>query len=205
MAIINEIIGPQNLELVATSIAQILKLEIQNQIELQDFKEKVDVYLERMEPFDKAEDVMISVAYREGTFEEHTQMGSQGQNLYFIDLFTSAYGTSLKKPSILAKEKLFKYLGIVRYVLSSSKYATLGFPKGFIGGKYIKKITLDTDYSNFGNHSNYDWAYIRFARVIFYVRVQEYQDLSVGRQLLGNDTKINYVENEKGLLLTFNN
>ena len=42
-----------------------------------------------------------------------------------------------------------------------------GFPPGLIGGKYIKKFMVDTDYSNFGNHSNDDGSFIRFSVRIF--------------------------------------
>ncbi len=64
---------------------------------------------------------------------------------------------------------------------------------------------IDTDYSNFGNHSNYDGAYIRFARFWYDVRVQENQALWEGTPLEGNDTKFTYENTDKGTLLTFNN
>ena len=150
-----------------------LKVEIANQQTLQGLTEECNVFLERIEPFSKEEDVMITVAYRDSTPEGNTQVDYQGNELYFIDLFVSGASEDSTAASIVMKDKLYKYLGLIRYILSSAKLPTLGLPRGLIGGRYIKRITLDTDYSNFGNHSNYDFNYIRFARVILGVRVQE--------------------------------
>lgn len=204
MAIITEKIGKQGFELVGERIAEILAEEVSNQMDIQNFEETVDFYLERIEPFSKEQDVMISVAFREADYDGFTTRDSQGSYVYFIDLFCSSMGIGSIEPSTVSKEKLFRYLGLIRYILSSSKYLTLGFPSGLIGGKYIKKITLDTDYSNFGNHSNYDGSFIRFARVMYLVRVQENQALWDGISLDGNNTNITYNESALGTQLIFN-
>jgi len=205
MPIITEPILPQGFDRVGNRIAEILTEEVANQITLQSFDDDVRVFLERIEPFDKAEDVMISVALREDDFGEFTQRDVQGNCMYFIDLFCSGFGNGSLAPSIVSKNKMYRYAGLIRYILSSGKIPTLGFPPGFIGGKYIKKFMVDTDYSNFGNHSNYDGSYIRFCRFIFIVRVQENQALWEGIPLQGNDTKITYENTPKGIMLTFNN
>lgn len=204
-SILTETIGAQGFELVGNRIAEILVEEIANQIAVQGFEETVEGFLERIEPMDKSEDVMFSVAFREGDYEGQTQRDVQGNCMYFIDLFVSGYGQGETAPSIVSKNKLFRYLGLIRYILSSGKMPTLKFPPGLIGGKYIKKIILDTDYSNFGNHSNYDGAYIRFARIIYIVRVLENQSLWDGIPLEGNNTQITYENTTKGTQLIFNN
>lgn len=205
MAIITEIIEKQGFERVDERIAEILVEEISNQIDLQNFDDTVEYYLERIEPFSKEEDVMISVAFREADYDGYTTRDVQGSYMYFIDVFCSGMGIGDTPPSIVSKEKLFRYLGMIRYILSSSKFLTLGFPPGLIGGKYIKKITLDTDYSNFGNHSNYDGSFIRFARIIYMVRVQENQELWQGVPLQGNDTSITYEQSALGTKLILTN
>lgn len=205
MPILNEPIPTQGFEHVANRIAEILTEEVANQIAIQGYQDEVEVYLERIEPFDKSEDVMISVSFREANYDGMTQRDVQGECLYFIDLFVTGSGVGDEPPSINAKNKLFRYLGILRYILSSGKMPTLNFSPGFIGGKYIKKIGIDTDYSNFGNHSNYDGAYIRFARIFYIVRVQENQALWTGVALGGNDSTILYDNTDKGIKLTFNN
>lgn len=205
MAIITELIGSQGFERVTNRIGEILKEEISYQQEEQNFEEDVEVFIERIEPMDKSEDVMISVAFREAGYDGYTTRDVQGEYVYFIDLFVSGMNVDNIPPSTVSKNKLFRYAGLIRYILSSSKFLTLGFPSGLIGGKYIKKITLDTDYSNFGNHSNYDGSYIRFARFIYIVKVQENQELWNGIPLEGNDTNITYDLTDKGIKLVFNN
>lgn len=205
MPIFTEPITESNYEKVSNRIAEILTEEISNQVTIQGFEETVETYLERIKPFDKSEDVMISVALRENDFDGYTQKDSQGGCMFFIDLFCSGYGEGDIAPSIVSAKKMYRYSGLIRYILSSGKIATLGFPPGFIGGKYIKKFMVDTDYSNFGNHSNYDGAYIRFLRFIFIVRVQENQALWEGIPLQGNDTLFKYENTPNGTLLTFNN
>jgi len=205
MAIITELIGKQGFEKVANRIAEILTIEIANQVTEQSFTETVEGFLERIEPFDKSEDVMFSVALREDNFDGYTQKDSQGGAMFFIDLFCSGYGEGDTPPSIVSANKMYRYAGLIRYILSSGKIPTLGFPPGLIGGKYIKKFMVDTDYSNFGNHSNYDGSYIRFCRFIFIVRIQENQQLWEGIPLHGNTTNITYEETSKGTQLVFNN
>lgn len=204
-SIINETIGVQNFEVVANRIGSILLEEIDNQKNIQGFSDTVEVFNERIEPFSKEQDVQVTIAFREADYRGQTTRDSQGDYLYFIDVFASGWGEAEVSPSTIAKNKLFRYVGIVRYILSSGKYLTLGFPPGFIGGKYIEKITLDTDYSNFGNHSNYDGSYIRFARIILRVRVQENQELWEGVPLAGNTTKVTLDETDQGTKFIFNN
>jgi hypothetical protein len=205
MAIIIEPIGQQGFELVANRIGEILLEEISNQQVIQGFEETVEVFLERQEPFDKNEDVMISVDYKLADYEGYTTRDSQGECLYHIDLFVSGMGIGDTPPSIIAKNKLYRYLGLIRYILSSSKFLTLGFPTGLIGGKAVKKMIVDNDYSNHATHSNQDGSYIRFARTLFTVRVQENQQLWDSVALQGNNTNISYNETPQGTQLVFNN
>lgn len=205
MAVITEIIPAQGFEIVQNRIGEILIEEISNQIDLQNLSDSVEVFVERIEPFDKSEDVMISIAFKEGEYEGQTTSDSQGYYTYFIDLFVTGKGIGNESPSTNARNKLFKYIGMIRYILMSGKLQTLGFVPGLIGGKTIKKIMLDTDYSNFGNHSNYDAAFIRFCRIYFTVRVQESQLLFEGIPLQGNNTNITYETTNKGTKVIFNN
>lgn len=205
MALINEIINPQGFEVVENRIAEILTIELENQHCLQKLESDFQVWVERQEPFDKSEDVMISVILFQGEYEGKNQRDLQGEYLYFIDIALTGEGSVDESPSINARNKLFKYAGMVRYILESGKYNLLGFPPGLIGGKSVKRITFDTDFSNFGNHSNYDGAFIRFCRIIFSVRVQENQLLWDAVALEGNDSKITYETSSKGTQLIFNN
>lgn len=204
-SILSEIIGVQNFEVVANRIGSILLEEIHNQKTIQGFDDEIEIFNERIEPFSKEQDVMITIAFREAEYAGQNTRDSQGEYIYFIDIFTSGWGEEEISPSIVSKNKLFRYVGLVRYILSSGKYLTLGFPPGMIGGKYIEKITLDTDYSNFGNHSNYDGSYIRFARIMYKVRVQENQELWQGIELQGNTTNVTLDNTNQGTKFIFNN
>lgn len=204
MAIITENIQPQAFEKVANKIAEILKEEISNQQEQQDFDEDVEVFIERIQPFQRSEDVSVQVYYKGGTYDGYTTHNSQGEYQYFIDLYTSSLGEGNVDPSIISKRKNYRYLGLIRYILSSAKYLTLGFPQGLIAGKYIKSITQDIEFANFGAEPSKDGSFIRFSRVIFIVRVVEKQDLWNGIPLLGNNTNITYEDTDLGTKLIFN-
>lgn len=205
MAIITEIIPKQGFEIVQNRIGEILLTELTNQKSLQGFTSDFGVFLERQEPFDKEEDTMVTVMLSGADYKGYTQKDVQGDTTYIIDVFTSGYGTSTTAPSLIAREKCFLYVGMIRYILSSAKYLTLGLPAGLIGGKYLESFKFDIDFSNFGNHSNYDARYVRFARMVFTVRIQENQDLWTGIPLLGNDTLVSLNDTDKGFQLTFNN
>lgn len=205
MAILNEIIGTQGFEHISNRIAEILSEEISNQKQLQNFQEDVNVYIERIPAFQRSEDVSIQVYFKGGTYEGYTNRDVQGEYLYYIDLYTSALQEGDIDASISSKNKNYRYLGLIRYILSSGKIPTLGFPNGLIGGKYVKNIMQDLEFSNFGSDPSNDASNIRFSRVIFAVRVQENQVLWDGIPLRGNTTNITYEATERGTQVIFNN
>lgn len=202
--LITELIPDQPFEIIQSRIAEILHDEITAQHALQNLDSSFKVFLERISPYDSSEDVMISIACREHDNMEYTPRSSQVDNMYFIDIFTGGIESGSETMSDNVRRKLFKYVGIVKYILNSGKYPTLGLPKGLIGNKHVKKVTFDTDYSNWGNHSNYDGSGIRFCRIIFLVRAMENTELWTGIPIQGNDTLV-YLGTDKGTQLTFNN
>lgn len=204
-ALITEQIPDPSFLTIQNKIAEILLLEITNQHTMQSLDSVFEIYTERIEPYDKSEDVMISIAMREGDYDEFSNASEQEQNMYFIDVFCGGIESDQKSLSIDVRDKLFKYVGMIRYILSSAKYRTLGFPPGLIGNRYIKKITFDTDYSNWGNHSNYDANGIRFCRIYYLVKTVESTEAWSGIEFQGNDTVINYETSDKGIKLVFNN
>ena len=203
-SVLTEIIPTQAFEIVQNRIGAILLEEITNQMSLQSLTDVFELYLERVEPYDKSEDVMISVAFNSGDYDGYTQQDVQGEYMYFIDIFAKGAGVGTQTPSENVRQKMFKYVGMARYILSSGKYPTLGLPPGVIGNRHIRKITFDTDYSNFGNHSNFDGAFIRFCRIIYTVRVRESQLLWEGIPLYGNDSNLRPEGTEFGTRLIFN-
>lgn len=203
MALITEVIPEQVSLIIQKKIAEILLTEITNQHSLQGLDSDFKVYSERIEPYDNSEDVAISLALRETSEGEHTAQAAQVQNIYFIDVFAGGKETETEDLSTNVHLKLTKYVGLVRYILSSPKYLKLGMPRGIIGNRHIVKLTYDTDYSNWGNHSNYDGSGIRFCRIIYSVTAAEYTELPTGVPLEGNNTIIE-VGTNKGIQLIFN-
>jgi len=203
-SIITELITDQPFEIIENRIGEILLEEITAQHALQNLDSEFEFFIERISPYDTSEDVVITLACREQDNMEYTQMSSQGQNMYFIDVFTGGIESGNESMSENVRRKLFKYVGIIKYILNSGKYPTLGFPPGLIANKHVKKVTFDTDYSNWGNHSNYDGSGIRFCRIIFMVTAKETTELWQGIPLQGNDSIV-YTGTNKGTQLTFNN
>lgn len=202
--LITEIIPDQPFQIIQNKIGEILLEEITAQHALQSLESSFELFVERIHPYDVSEDVVITLACREQDNQEYTQQSSQGQNLYFIDIFCGGIESSNRSLSEDVRLKLFKYVGIVKYILNSGKYPTLGFARGLIGNKHVKKVTFDTDYSNWGNHSNYDGSGIRFCRILFLVTAREETELWQGIPLQGNDSVV-YTGTNKGTQLTFNN
>lgn len=202
--LITEIIPDQPFQIIQNRVGEILLEEITAQHALQSLESSFELFVERIHPYDVSEDVVITLACREQDNQEYTQQSSQGQNLYFIDIFCGGIESENRSLSEDVRLKLFKYVGIVKYILNSGKYPTLGFPRGLIANKHVKKVTFDTDYSNWGNHSNYDGSGIRFCRILFLVTAREETELWQGIPLQGNDSVV-YTGTNKGTQLTFNN
>lgn len=202
--LITELIPDQPFQVIQNKIAEMLKDEIHAQHVLQDLDSEFEVFVERISPYDTSEDVMISIICREQDNMEYTQRNSQAQNMYFIDIFTGGIEVGNETMSENVRRKLFKYVGIIKYILNSGKYPTLGLPPGLIGNRHVKKVTFDTDYSNWGNHTNYDASGIRFCRIIYLVTALEDTKAWEGIPLQGNDSFV-YKGTNKGTKLIFNN
>lgn len=205
MALINEIIPRQGFEIVQDKIAEILLVELTNQKALQSLTSNFGVFIERQEPHDKSDDVMISVMLNGTNYDNQTPKGAEGLTTYIIDIVGGGIASMGKSPSVDARDKVFKYAGMIRYILSSAKYQNLDLPQGTIRGRYVEMIKSDTDFSNFGNHSNYDAGFIRFVRILFSVRIGESQDLWDSAPLFGSDTQISLNNTNLGYQLQFNN
>lgn len=200
MALITEIIPIQGFEVVTTTIGAILLDELTYQKEENPDVEDFEVYVERTEPYDKGEDVMLNVSMNNISFANQTQKGSQGDANFYIDVYTSGIGSDEQSGNDNVRMKLHRFLGMARYIFNSTKYKTLGFPAPMIGGIYVQQIQVDD------NYGREDGSFNRMARITLSVRINESQDLwndSV-RPLLGNDTQIKLSNTEKGYKLIFN-
>lgn len=198
-AIIDEIIPMQGFEFVALQIQTILSEELANQKILQDFDSNFEVFLERQEAYDNSEYIMINVSLNGINYSGTTQKDAQGSTSYFIDVYTPGVESDLQTGNEDSRKKMHLFIGMIRYILSSTKYQTLGLPMGLIGGKYVENIQF------LDNYGNQDASFIRFGRITFSVRIQEDQASWTGIVLNGNDTTIKLDTTDDGFKLTKNN
>lgn len=196
--LITEIIPLQNFEIIKDRLGVILFEELMNQKKLQCKNVDIDVSIERQEPYDKAEDVVVNISQNNIAYGSIDERNSQGNISFNIDVYASGNATIEKDGNTTTRVKLDMVLGWVRYILSSTKYQTLAFSKGFIGGTYVDSVQYDD------NYGSQDGAFIRMARLQFSVRASEVQEMWNGLEFTGNDTVIKLDNGTKGYKLIFN-
>ena len=194
-AIITEEISEQGFEKVLYQVAAILFTELDNQKTVHSNMPDFAVFTERMTPYAQAENVMINVTSSNINFGNFTQSTSQGKVDFSIEIYSPLEHTSIDAGDDSKKFTLHKVAGLIRYILSSTKYKTLNLPLGLIGGTYVESIQFFDDFNNHGGAS------IRMATLGFSVRVQENQDLWNGVSFNENNTSIKLEETNLGYQL----
>jgi len=197
-SIITDKIQKQGFELVLDQLGIIVLEELTNQKKLCNLDYDFEVYLERQEPTDKSEDVVISIGFDSANYSNKNQATTEGLTTYFIDIFTSGIESTNESGDDNSRIKSSRFLGMIRSILSSTKYKTLGFQYGLIGGTMVDSLQNQLRYGNG------DGSFFKFARITFTVRIQENSEMWNGIELLGNDTDIKLSSTDKGLKLIFN-
>jgi len=198
-ATITEIIQEQGFELITKQLGAIMLLELTNQLELQKCHIDLGVFLERIEPIDKSEDVVVNVSLNSINYDEHNEFEVHGAHTFNLDVYSFGEETIGKTASTDVRIKIQKIVGLVRYILSSTKLKTLGFEPGLISGTYVQSVNFDDTYGK------EDGSMARMARVVFLVRAFESQDPDeYNNNFTGNDTVIKIESTDKGYKLTFN-
>lgn len=198
-AIITEIIPIQGFEIVLNKIGVVLFEELTNQKNIQSINGNFELFIERQEPYDNAEDVVINISLDNDNFTGKTQKDSQGLTSFFIDIYSKGFLAMKRDESSVFRDKRSVYTGLVRYILSSTKYNKLGFEPGFIGGAYVDGISYES------TPANEDASFVKFARITYSVRIQENQKNWSGIALAGNGSAVRLSESEKGYKFEFNN
>ena len=197
---ITEIIAEQSFEILTKEVGAILLLELDNQLNLEACSSGIDlgVFIERIEPVDKSEDVVVNVSLNNVNYDNHNEFTSQGTHTFNIDVYAFGEASTDETANDNVRIKLQKITGWIRYILQSTKYKTLGFAPGFIGGTYVQSINFD---DSFGKE---DGAMTRMSRLVFSVRASEFQDSDELLAFTGNDTTIKLDLTDKGYKLIFN-
>jgi len=197
-SIITDIIPIQNFEVCLNKIGVVLLEELTNKITLKSLTDDLEVFIARQTPYGKEEDVMINITFDNSNYSGKTQKDRQGLTNYNIDIFCQGIESESETGSTSSRVKLMRYLGMISFILSSTKYKTLGFENNLIGGTMVDSIQVQN------NYGSQEANYISFARVSFSARLQEFQDAWDGVPFSGNDTTIKLDLTNKGYQLIFN-
>lgn len=198
-ALITEIIPKQGFELVEDRILLILLLNLQKQRELQPEIPEFVAFMERRTPIDKHENVMINVLFDNANYSGFTEGTAEGTTIYYIDVYANGVSSNDEPGYLNSGLKVQRFLGMIRYILQSTKYSTLDFPRGFIGGTSLRNIQV------FDPSNNQDGMYMSQARMSFGVRINEEQEFWKGADLAGADTELKLELTENGYKYTLNN
>ena len=173
MALIENLIPEQNFEIVRDVVGAILKTELENQKVLQPtrFSEDINVFNSRSTPFQQSEILMINVSTDNGNYTSRTQSNNQGGVNYNVDVFASGKESNTENGGLNATKRRDKYVGAIRYILSHTKYKTLGLDLGLILGTSVDS------FENFEVPSQNDTAFTQMCRLTFNVRMAESQTL----------------------------
>ena len=201
MAIIDNLIPEQNFEIVRDVIGVILKDELENQKVLQPnrFSEDINVFVARSTPFQQSEILMINVTADNANYTSRTQSNNQGGVNFNIDVFASGKEQTNENGGLNATKKRDKYVGAIRYILSHTKYKTLGLELGLILGTAVES------FENFDVPNQNDTSFTQMSRITFNVRMAENQTLWNGvlAKDLYTDIKLCLTENGYELIKEF--
>lgn len=193
MALITIPIPVQGFEIVRDAIAANLKTEILNQETIQSsLTTSAPVFVSRVTPFSQSENIMINVLLDTGNYGSITEVSSQGSVNYFIDIYTRASANQNQSGGENSGKLLARYLGIIRFILSSTKLKTLNLPLGTIGGTYFNNFEF------FEPTNVQDSANVRMCRIEFSVRILENQDVFSGVNLERIFTQVKLDSTELG-------
>jgi hypothetical protein len=172
-ALITSIIPVQNFELIRDAIGVILATELANQQTLieDDGGEFTapEVWVDRYVTLDKTELPAVVVTYGNGEYANQTQIVTEGTYTYFIDTYCNAETEDDTDGYRLSMAKVDRIMGMIRYILSSPFYKTLGFQAGFILNRTIQSMGV------FSKQDVQDALSDGVGRLVFTVRVTELQ------------------------------
>lgn len=193
-------IPPQGFELIRDRIGEILADEIAAQFAIHNDPERnPKVFIERITPIDKTELPLVNVLYSRSGFSNNSAINSDGKNTYNIDVYTSAKTKIAKKGGAESMARLGRILGIVRAILESPFYLTLGFAPPFIMSTEVTTIEIQDP------RDNQDAANTAMGRLIFVVDASEDVEQIQPVPAEGYDTQVKLEETEKGFVYVTDN
>ena len=146
MALIKTLIPPQNFELIRDQIGAILKLEIENQGQLNPDKKLSDIvcntkiFQDRSVPIGKEELFIVDVVYFSTQFENQSATHQDGENIFYLDVYARGFETDEHPGDTEAAIGCQRLCGIIRAILQDPQYILLGFDPRFIKRTRVTNI-----------------------------------------------------------------
>lgn len=201
MGLITTIIPRQSFEIIHDKIGEILKLELDQQYVLTydpDFQ--AEIWKERDIPFNDSEisfNGAINITLQEGDFEGRLQTMSQqnGEYKYVIEVIFNGKSKDGKLGDTIAMTRVQKVIGVIRAILMSPKYVTVGFPKGMIEHRRVSGFM-------FGKPVRQDSSHTCLGRLMFCVRAADGWDFSPYDIANGTDAIVKLALTELGYKYT---
>jgi hypothetical protein len=192
MSKINQIIPKQGFEIVRDLIGSILKIELENQKTLQKLPDEINIYSNRLTPFQASEKLMINCSIDSNDFSNKHQSGVHSKINFFIDIYCSSKENQSLDGAEVSAIKRDKYLGMIRYILDDTHYMALGLPLGKIMGTSVE------GFENFESGKEQETSFVKMSRLTFGVRMIEQQSLWLGIDINSIFTDVKLDLTDKG-------
>lgn len=189
---IEEIIPTQNFEIIRDIIGAILTVELENQKTLQGFSYPINVYSGRSTPFQDSEKVMVNVSCDSGNYNTITEFSARGPIMFTVDVYVSSKQTDTDDGGKVSSIIRDKFIGMIRYILSSHFHRTLGLTDGNVLGTYVR------GFDNYEPQNNSDSSFVKMSRLNFEVDIYEDQKVYAGVQISSIFTDIKLELTNKG-------
>jgi hypothetical protein len=199
MGLLDGIIPTQNFELIRDRIAYIAALELQGQVDMASPAGVApEVYIERNIRVDKEEVPLVNVLYGRSDYSNMNVRSVSGDNLFFIDVYTSSASTADDQGDKLASIILGKIMGQLRAIFQNPVYMRLGFAAPSIERVYVNAMYVaDKD-------SVKDALCQTVGRIELMVKAPENVELKTATAFGGDDTTVKLSETDKGYKWVFN-
>jgi hypothetical protein len=199
MGNINTIIPERNFELIRDRVAQILTVELSEQLALtgNDLFSAI-VWKERFIAFDKSDMPAINVYFVNSSHDNFTVQSGNATNSINIDFYVSGKHVDGIDGDKNASLDLQKLIGVCSYILQHPFYYKLDFDGGFIRNRQISDIII-------AQPKEKDARHIANGRIVFKVIAGENYGSLEAIEASGYDTKVQLEETDKGFYYTTNN
>lgn len=193
-------IGQQNYELVRDRIASILKTEMDAQATRQTNTDLTGTFfIERYTPPSESEGNVICVNCEQCQYDNQTPVSQSNEVQYAIDIFCDSSQIGAVDGYELSGKKLARLAGLVRAILQSPVYDRLLFANGIVERRSVTNIRFARISDEQDSH------FVRMARVVLVVRVNETVPGISGISAEGYDSSMKIELTNKGYKLTYNN